>query len=249
MANFIRLLVLSPLLFVFFSYASINPTPLKYNVSASGSHYPYYTNDPEKPGVLPEIIEKALDDANIAASHIDLPTKRITKYLQDEIIDFDVISLEWLPKDERNDSRYVFSEPLIYATEMIVTLPKNARNWQSADSLKGKNIGTVLGYYYFNDNTFERVDFPSEKELMTALSRNRVEAALIGKLTALYWAEQLEINIAFGAQHSHGFLRIRLLSKHKELLPQINLAIKNLHAQGYIKSIEDKYMSNIPTQN
>jgi polar amino acid transport system substrate-binding protein len=32
-------------------------------------------------------------------------------------------------------------------------------------------------------------------------------------------------------------------------LPQINLAIKNLHAQGYIKTIEDKYMSNIPTQN
>ncbi|MBB1451491.1 transporter substrate-binding domain-containing protein [Pseudoalteromonas sp. SG43-1] len=249
MTNFIRLLVLSPLLFVFFSYASINPTPLKYNVSASGSHYPYYTNDPEKPGILPEIIEKVLDDANIAASHIDLPTKRITKYLQDEIIDFDVISLEWLSKSERNDPRYVFSEPLIYATEMIVTLPKNAQHWQSADSLKGKNIGTVLGYYYFNDNTFERVDFPSEKELMTALSRNRVEAALVGKLTALYWAKQLGINIAFGAQHSHGFLRIRLLSKHKELLSQINLAIKNLHAQGYIKTIEDKYMSNIPTQN
>ncbi|MEI8625752.1 transporter substrate-binding domain-containing protein [Pseudoalteromonas sp. B137] len=199
--------------------------------------------------ILPEIIEKVLDDANIIASHIDLPTKRITKYLQDEIIDFDVISLEWLSKSERNDPRYVFSEPLIYATEMIVTLPKNAQHWQSADSLKGKNIGTVLGYYYFNDNTFERVDFPSEKELMTALSRNRVEAALVGKLTALYWAKQLGINIAFGAQHSHGFLRIRLLSKHKELLPQINLAIKNLHAQGYIKTIEDKYMSNIPTQN
>ncbi|MEH6755719.1 MAG: DUF1244 domain-containing protein, partial [Alphaproteobacteria bacterium] len=25
------------------------------------------------------------------------------------------------------------------------------QNWQNADSLKGKNIGTVLGYYYFND--------------------------------------------------------------------------------------------------
>ncbi|KTF11116.1 substrate-binding periplasmic protein [Pseudoalteromonas sp. H103] len=249
MSNLIRLLVLSPLLFVFCIYASINSTPLKYNISASGSHYPYYTNDPKKPGVLPEIIEKVLDDANITASHINLPTKRITKYLQDEIIDFDVISLEWLPKNERNDSRYVFSEPLIYATEMIVTLPKNAHNWQSTNSLRGKNIGTVLGYYYYDDNTFERVDFPSEKELMTALSRNRVEAALVGKLTALYWAKQLGMRIAFGAQHSHGFLSIRLLSKHKNLLPKINQAIKNLHSQGYIKNIEDKYLLNTPALN
>ncbi|MDO6835019.1 transporter substrate-binding domain-containing protein [Pseudoalteromonas carrageenovora] len=249
MSNLIRLLVLSPLLFVFCSYASINSTPLKYNISASGSHYPYYTNDPKKPGVLPEIIEKVLDEANITASHINLPTKRITKYLQDEIIDFDVISLEWLPKNERNDPRYVFSEPLIYATEMIVTLPKNAHNWQSTNSLRGKNIGTVLGYYYYDDNTFERVDFPSEKELMTALSRNRVEAALVGKLTALYWAKQLDMRIAFGAQHSHGFLSIRLLSKHKNLLPKINQAIKNLHSQGYIKNIEDKYLLNTPALN
>ena len=249
MTNFIQLLKVCPLLFIFSTLAKPNITPLKYNVSASGNHYPFYTNDSAKPGILPEIIEKALDDANILASHIDLPTKRITKYLENEIIDFDVITLKWLPESERNNPHYVFSDPIIAATEMIVTLPENAHNWQSANSLHNKNVGTVLGYYYHDDSQFNRTDFPSEKELMIALSKKRVEAAIMGKFTALYWAKQLGVNIAFGAQHSHGFLRIRLLSKHKELLPQINLAIKNLHAQGYINSIEDKYMSNIPTQN
>lgn len=71
---------------------------LKYNISSSGSHYPFYTNNPKRPGVLPEIIEKVLIDANISASHESLPAKRITKYLNEGIIDFDVISLDWLPQ-------------------------------------------------------------------------------------------------------------------------------------------------------
>lgn len=222
---------------------------LKYNISSSGSHYPYYTNNPDHPGVLPEIIEKVLVDANISAYHEPLPTKRITKYLNEGIIDFDVISLNWLPQSERNNTMYVFSDPLITVTEMLVTLPENSSKWKNISNLTGKNVGTVLGYYYHSDDSFNRVDFPSEKELMEALVRKRVDVAIISKLPALYWSQQLNLSMGFGAQYSHGFLRIRLLSKHKHLLPVINKTIKNLHGNGYITNAAKKYMQDIPTQN
>ena len=229
--------------------AELNSVPLKYNISSSGNYYPYYTNNPVKPGILPEIIEKILNDANISASHVSLPTKRITKYLQNEVIDFDVITLKWLPESERNNPQYIFSEPLINETEIIVSLPENINNWQRADSLYSKNVGTVLGYYYHNDDLFNRIDFPSEKELMIALTRKRVDVAIIGKLPALHWSKQLNVDVAFGPQYSHGLLKIRLLSKHKALLPTINQTIKNLHSDGFIKQTADKYMLDIPTQN
>lgn len=222
---------------------------LKYNISSSGSHYPFYTNNPKRPGVLPEIIEKVLIDANISASHESLPAKRITKYLNEGIIDFDVISLDWLPQSERNNTKYVFSDPLITVTEMLVTLPENTKKWQHVSNIEGKNVGTVLGYYYHNADTFKRVDFPSEKELIEALVRKRVDVAIIGELPTLYWSQKLNINIGFGAQYSHGFLRIRLLSKHKHLMPIINKVIKNLHSIGYINNIAEKYMKEIPIQN
>ncbi|WP_050548188.1 ABC transporter substrate-binding protein [Pseudoalteromonas sp. BSi20652] len=238
-----------PLLFIFSTYASINATPLKYSISSSGNYYPYYTNNPVKPGVLPEIIEKILNDANISASHVTLPTKRITKYLQNEVIDFDVISLEWLSESEQNSPQYIYSEPLINATEMIVSLPENINDWQNANSLYNKNVGTVLGYYYHDDNLFNRIDFPSEKELMIALSRKRIDVAIIGKLAALHWSKQFNVDIAFSQQYSHGLLKIRLLSKHKALLPAINKAINTLHNKGFIQQIADKYIPDIPIQN
>jgi len=247
--NLKGLLIACLLLFSFPILAELNNPALKYNITSSGNYYPYYTNNPVEPGVLPEIIEKILSDADISASHVNLPTKRITKYLQDEVIDFDVITLKWLPESERNNPQYIFSEPLVNATEIVVSLSENINNWQSANSLYNKNVGTVLGYYYHNDNLFNRIDFPSEKELMIALARKRVDVAIIGKLPALHWSKQLNVDIAFGPQYSHGLLKIRLLSKHKALLPAINKAIKNLHSSGFIQQVADKYMANIPTQN
>jgi ABC-type amino acid transport substrate-binding protein len=84
---------------------------------------------------------------------------------------------------------------------------------------------------------------------MIALSKARIGVAIMGTHTAAYWSKQLNINTEFGAQHSHGYLRVRLLAKHKALLPKINQALAHLHSSGYIKRIEDKYINPIPAQN
>ncbi|KKN08374.1 hypothetical protein LCGC14_1057260, partial [marine sediment metagenome] len=59
MTNFIQILKVYPLLFIFSTLAKPNTTPLKCNVSVSGNHYQFYKNDSGKPGTPLGIIKKA----------------------------------------------------------------------------------------------------------------------------------------------------------------------------------------------
>ncbi len=223
---------------------------LKYNLTGSGNFYPYYTGDSDLPGIFPEIVEQILATANIQGQHVVLPARRTVKSLTTSQIDFDIISTAWLSKNERNNPLFVYSAPLFKMSEYLVSLPEHTDKWQTLAAIKGKNVGTVRGYYYHNDDEFNRVDFPSEKELIQALTRQRIEVVIISELSALYWSNELAVKVKLGALHSDGFLRIRILQKYRHLLPQINQAIKQLHQTGGLNKIEQKYrdeISKIPT--
>lgn len=218
-------------------------TVLKYSVSGSGNHYPYYTNETEKPGILAEIVSEVLLQAKIQGISIEQPAKRTVHYLHSGLIDFDTISPDWLNGDEKQDERFVFSAPLIRVNEYVVTLP----NFTSPERLlEAKPVGTIRGYYYHDDAHFERVDFASEKELVQALQMARVDRIIIGELPALYWANQLGVKIELKELHTSGFVHIRLLAKHRALLPKLNAAIATLKAQGRFAEIENQYLSFVP---
>lgn len=219
---------------------------LKYNVTGSGNFYPYYIDNRRNPGILPEVIAQILTRANIDAEHIELPAKRTVKYLHLGNIDFDVISRAWLSEQEQKSDLFRYSENLFAIEEYLVSLEENIQNWQQLRDLTKQPVGTVLGYYYYDDKRFKRVDFHSEKELIKALKMNRIEVIIIDKLSAKYWANQLDASIAFGARHSNGYLQIRLRSEHQAMLPVINDAIRSLKKDGTIEAIISKYTKTIP---
>jgi ABC-type amino acid transport substrate-binding protein len=224
------------------------PPVLKYNVTGSGNYFPYYTNDKREPGILPEIIMRVMQLADIQAKHVELPAKRTVKYLHLGHIDFDVISLEWLSQTEKQNPQFIYSDSLFTIEEYLVSLKNNVTNWQQLEAIKNKPVGTILGYYYYDDNHFKRVDFSSEKQLIEALKLKRIEVVILDKLPALYWAQQFNADIDFGALHSLGNLKIRLRAEHQALLPKINMAIDELKQSGRLDAIINKYTKNIPPQ-
>lgn len=246
-----RLIILFYLLLLFFSNpnaANLNTHPaaplLKYSVGGSGNHYPYFTNDPNTPGILAEIIVDVLSQANIKGINVEQPAKRTVQYIESGLIDFDTISPSWLSESEKNDKRFVFSEPLIAVDEYVVTRP----DFQSVQPLlSGQLVGTVRGYYYHDDEHFERADFASERELLLALKMGRIDRIIIGELPALYWSKHLDVDISLNSLHSSGLLHIRLLAKHAELLPLLNKAIAQLRESGRLKEIEQRYIKTLPT--
>lgn len=111
------------------------------------------------------------------------------------------------------------------------------------NTIRGQEIGTVRGYLYHDDSEYTRIDFKSERELIIALQKGRIQAAIAGDLTALYWAKELEVPIALAAVHSDGVLVIRMRKEHQALLGQINDAISQLRSQGVIDALLAKYTS------
>lgn len=225
----------------FLSTLAFADTALKYNVNGSSNWVPYYIPDsPESPGILGELVPLLLNHANIKIEKHNFPPRRTNYALDSGWLDFDFVSPSWFPHDDLGE-QFVQSSAIIAIEEHIITLASNAKDWQSNDSLKGQEIGTVGGYLYHDDTEFTRVDFSSERELIKALYKDRVKAAISGDLPALYWAKQLNSPITLAALHSKGYLVMRLRKEHAALLPRINAAIIELQSNGTITRIINKY--------
>ncbi|MCH2055894.1 MAG: transporter substrate-binding domain-containing protein [Thalassotalea sp.] len=168
--------------------------------------------------------------------------------LEKEEIDFDIISPSWLSEEEQ--SKVIFSKPFLKVTEYIVTLaqlnsPTTVDSTflpkREVKSYQSKVVGAVRGYYYHDDDTFMRMDFSSERELLLALASGRVKMAIIGEKTAKDWASKLRIAIDFPILHSSGELHLRLNKKHQLILNILNEAIDALSEKGLIEQLSKKY--------
>lgn len=218
---------------------------LKYNINGSSGWVPYYIPyQPENPGILAELVPKILVLAQIENEKHNYPPKRTNQALETGLLDFDLVSPSWFPNEDMGEL-FVQSDAIIQIKENIITLEENAQKWADINTIKKQSIGTVRGYLYHDDSLFTRVDFTSERELIKALHKNRIEAAISGDLPALYWSNKLDQKIALAAVHSNGVLVMRLRKEHHLLLPKINAAIAHLKADGTINAIIDKYTKPI----
>lgn len=213
---------------------------LNYDPSGSSAWYPYYINDDKTPGILPEVLETILALANIEGVRKTFPPKRTNVAIKRGDIDFDFVNLDWLPKNESLEP-FVFTDGIIRIKEYLVSL----KGYQPPESIIEMNqLGTVRGYYYHDEDEFERVDFTSERELVLALKLNRIGQVIIGDRPALYWAQHLNVPIQFNELHSDGDLRIRLRKEHQHLIPHLNHAIKQINSSGKLEEIVGRYIDD-----
>ena len=235
-----------PCLGLFLLSLSVDASPrddmrLKYDLSASNGLIPYYNNDPAFPGIFPEFIQLLLTEANIPGEAIVLPPARTQLALTRGELDFDLISPSWF-KNHQIPEGFVLSDPLLKMTEHLIYLPSKERMFTHSKSILGQTVGTVRGYFYHDDDTFFRFDLISEKEIIQALYKDRIDVGISGDLPALYWSQKLDIPIQLGPVHSQGYVHIRLRDEHQHLLPQLNKALNNLLEKGALDVIVQRYM-------
>jgi ABC-type amino acid transport substrate-binding protein len=222
------------------SESSIDYPTLRYDPSGSNAWYPYYINREDKPGILPEVLNAILTIAKIKGEKRTFPPLRTIYALKSGDIDFDLVNLDWLSKEDKSNE-FVYSDGFIRIKEYVVSLNKtNIKQGKSGP----KEIGTVRGYYYHNDREFNRIDFSSERELIMALKLNRVSHIICGDRPAIYWSELLDVPIKFTELHSDGFLRIRLRTEFIHLLPKLNIAIDKINKDGTLEEIIKRYIND-----
>ena len=140
---------------------------------------------------------------------VNLPQKRAEKALIVGIVDFDFACLEWL-SDNKPGEGFVATEPLFEISEYLVTLKQNTHMFPYRQSIFGKQVGTIAGYFYFDDRNFIRSDFLDENLLMQGLKHDRFKVIILERETAKHWAKINNTEIGFAALHTKGNLVMRL---------------------------------------
>lgn len=236
-----RLVTLTCILISLSCVAQEQKQKLYFDIDEKGGWVPFLTAaKPGNPSIMTEITEALQRYSNLEFIPIKLPQKRAKIALREGSVDFDFICLEWLESGVVS-SEYVTSEPLFELTESFITLKKNGSSFLTRNSFDQKRVGTIAGYYYFDDHTFTRTDFLNENQLMLGLKHERFEVIILEQKTAKHWAEVNDVNIHFAALHSKGNFLIRLRKKHQSLLPSLNQAIRQIKASGELQAILNKH--------
>jgi polar amino acid transport system substrate-binding protein len=227
------------------SFAQEQHQKLYFDMDSDGGWVPYLTGaQPGESGIMTEITEAIQRHSGIKFVSINLPQKRAEISLEDGTVDFDFICLEWLKTGEVS-SKYVTSEPFFELKESFITLKKNAPLFPTRGSFNQKRVGTIAGYFYFDEHTFIRTNFLNEDQLMLGLKHERFKAIILEQETAKHWARVNDVDIHFAALHSKGNFIMRLRKNYQGLLPVINQAIKQIKISGELQAILDKHNTQI----
>ena len=225
-----------------------NLPTLHYDLGGTKAWVPYgYTGIDDKPGIFADIVASVMQQANIAYKPYFYPAKRAENELQTGMLDFDFVSPSWF-KDQDIGEDFVGSHGIFEVTEYFVTLANYNEKFSYPASISKQVVGTVAGYFYYDDNLFIRADFLSESELMLGLQKGRFKLTILEDYAANYWSDFHQVPIRLVAVHTKGKVIIRLRKEHKELLPQINSAIQLLLKTGRIEEIFKRYNLDMETK-
>lgn len=216
---------------------------LTYDVSGSDAWAPYFmvTEQGREYGIMPELVSRIFAKAALAAEAKSYPPKRTNSYILDGTLDVDVINPDWIP-NENLRKQFVYSDKLIEIKEFYITRKgfKVGTFFSVKDTVKPQ-VGMIRGYYYHNQTDYTRVNFPSEKSLIEALNKKRIDVIICGDLPAMFWAKPQGIKLDLVKLHSKGFLKLRMRKELAPLIPKLNQAIRELHEDGTIATIVKKY--------
>lgn len=200
-------------------------------------------NDQPQRGILKDVALALATELNRQAEFKVLPRKRLEQELIAGSADLYCYTMpKWLSADVQ------WSQPLIRNHDVIATRADTLAP-KSVLELKGKTVGTVLGYVYPEleqalGPAFRRDDGLNETQNLRKLLANRHSYLLISEPEWLY----LRSNLAMRTQLNSDYLRISSYDNYCALsrksaisLQSLNSAIAKLKKQNRFSAIQSQY--------
>ncbi|MCG8568665.1 MAG: transporter substrate-binding domain-containing protein [Spirochaetes bacterium] len=147
--------------------------------------------------------------------------------------------------------KYLFTEPIFYTKDVVVSLKENPLNYEKPEDLFGKKIGKVSGMrygeldQYFANGKITPVDVTNEMALPEMLKRKRIDAYLGNSTVSpykyklenydyshLYFAEKPLIEFALMCQINKG---------ETQFLKDMNDFIRTSKSNSFLQGLVDKY--------
>ncbi|HUW71284.1 MAG TPA: transporter substrate-binding domain-containing protein [bacterium] len=140
---------------------------------------------------------------------------------------------------------YFVVQPVFYAQT------ERAGSVNSYDDLKGKVIGQSIDSFYFepynSDKSLEKLDLPTEKQVLLMLSLGRIELGIGTEpnisydVSVLGYRSKLVRVNWIPPAHTDLFFAFSRKSSAVSLVPRVDAALKRLLADGTIDDIASKY--------
>lgn len=136
-----------------------------------------------------------------------------------------------------------FSESY-YSANQVIVLNKGNKSIKGFEDLKDKKIGVMLGFT--GDFVVTEMGYPSEKfnaafAGIMALQSNKIDAVVLDSETAKNYVKNNDnLKLAEGKGEAEDYA-IAIRKEDKELLNEVNSAIKVLHENGKFNELLTKY--------
>lgn len=127
---------------------------------------------------------------------VSIPRKRVERMLDTHSMHGILLGVNPKWFKDKQEKKHLWTAKILSGRDEVVSLKAAAHEFEGASSLTDKVIGGVRGFYYYGINELilakqaKRVDTVSEPDLLSMLLKQRVEVAIIGKLTFEYMIKQ-----------------------------------------------------------
>lgn len=116
-----------------------------------------------------------------------LPRRRLDVLVNDGKLDGVVIGVSPLWFGDVAEHKYAWTKPFLHDVDEVISLRESAFEFGDAESLIGKKVGLVFGYYYFGVSELAqagklvRDDASSEDHHFRKLIAGRIDVAIVGR--------------------------------------------------------------------
>ena len=143
-------------------------------------------------GILIDVMTMIASKHGFSVKIEPLPEKRALRGITSGDIDAYSKAKEWVA----DPKGYLWTDPIVESTDVLIFPKDRPVKFETSDDLKGKKIGTILGYRYpllepyFGNGRIKRDDVKKDSLMLRKLLRNRDDAAIINKLVAFWVMRQ-----------------------------------------------------------
>jgi len=140
---------------------------------------------------------------------------------------------------DKTESKYFWTSKVFQDQDEVVSLPENPIEYSGPNSLHGKVLGGVRGFYYYgideqvNKGEIARYDTIGEYELLQMLMLKRVDVGIVSRSTLDYLVKEKNLqDVFYMSKQPHDTYQRRILVPRyqKAIYDEIAPIIKHLPA-------------------
>lgn len=198
-------------------------------------------------GIIKEITDALAAELGVTPVYKDVPRKRIYTSLESgETMMASITNPEWV----EDKTKYNWSIPLFEEKNIFAVSSAKKISIKGFEDLKGKKLGTMLGYYYpglmemFDKKEIIREDVLLLEQNFKKLEAGRIDALIDSDILMTYYIKKnkLEQKIIFAEMTASKHMIYFAVSKKSPInIEKINGAFSKLKEKGKIDEIIKKY--------